>query len=194
MSSQGNHPIHSAIRANRVFLLAGAPLILVGLSAILFLYLKADTAGLAAVQNIVRRSFPGAPQLSTDELATWLADTNRPTPILLDVRSSEEYEWSHLAGAQRVEPGSSVAEVSEFVETGAPMVLYCAVGYRSSELAQLIAQSGNTNVYNLDGAIYKWANEGRPLVSASGMATTVQPYGTSNARLLKGPYRAPKNP
>ena len=41
---------------------------------------------------------------------------------------------------------------------------YCAVGYRSAEMATQLRAAGFTNVRNLEGSIFQWANEHRPLV------------------------------
>lgn len=39
------------------------------------------------------------------------------------------------------------------------IVVYCSVSYRSSILARRLQDMGFTNVYNLEGSIFKWANE-----------------------------------
>jgi len=45
------------------------------------------------------------------------------------------------------------------------IVCYCSLGYRSSILAEKISKSGLENVkaYNLEGSIFKWANENKSL-------------------------------
>lgn len=56
------------------------------------------TAGseLDTVRAKVRAKYPSVHQISTDKLAAWLADTSRPAPILLDVRTEVEFAVSHL--------------------------------------------------------------------------------------------------
>jgi rhodanese-related sulfurtransferase len=151
-----------------------------------------ETDGMQGIKDLVRKRFPQVSQLQTGELAAWLSDTNRPQPILLDVREVEEFEVSHLAGAKNVTPNAKVDEIRAVVASGRPVVVYCSVGYRSSALAQRLAKGGLTNVFNLEGSIFQWANEGRPLVSgdAEAPAKKVHPYNKRYGVLLKAALRS----
>jgi 3-mercaptopyruvate sulfurtransferase SseA len=64
------------------------------------------------------------------------------------------------------------------------------VGYRSSELATRLQRAGQTNVTNLEGSIFQWANEGRALEASGKPATRVHPYNEKFGRLLKPELRA----
>ena len=55
------------------------------------------------------------------------------------------------------------------------IVVYCSVGYRSSELAEFLMKTGFTEVYNLEGSIFRWANEGRPVYRAEERVRVVHP-------------------
>ena len=148
------------------------------------------TAGseLETVRAKVRAKYPTVPQLSTVELATWLADTNRPSPLLLDARTEEEFAVSHLPGARRADLKPS--ELAKSSGTNRPVVVYCSVGYRSSQMAERLQKAGLTNVFNLDGSIFQWANEGRPLEHSGKPAKTVHPYNNSMSKLLREEIRA----
>jgi hypothetical protein len=74
-----------------------------------------------------------------------------------------------------------------------PIVTYCAVGYRSGEMAERLRAAGFTNVRNLEGSIFAWANEHRPLVQENERATRVHPYNGFWGRLLNDDARAPVN-
>ena len=65
------------------------------------------------------------------------------------------------------------------------IVLYCSVGHRSSELAQFLMKKGYTEVYNLEGSIFAWANEGRPVYRGNERVKVVHPYDRTWGRLLK---------
>jgi len=145
---------------------------------------------LAAIRKLVRTRFADVPHLSTAQLADWLADTQRPAPLLLDVRSAEEYAVSHLPDACRVDPDSCADDVMGNLPTDRPWVLYCSVGYRSSHLAQRLMQAGATEVANLDGAIFSWVREGREL-NSKGPGILVHPYSKIAAKLLRPEHRAP---
>lgn len=150
---------------------------------------KAETE-LDSVRAKVRAKYPSVQQISTAKLATWLADTNRSLPILLDVRTEAEYAVSHLPGARRVDPRSSASQVAGALEPGRPVVAYCSVGYRSSQMAERLQKAGLTNVFNLDGSIFQWANEGKPLEQAGNPAKLVHPYNKTFGKLLREEYRA----
>lgn len=121
---------------------------------------------------LIRLRFPQVKQLSTDELARWLQATDKP--LLLDVRTSEEYHVSHLFNAQLVpERLEKLAGVST-LET--PIVTYCSVGYRSAQFAQKLQQSGYKQVFNLEGSIFKWVNENRSVYQKGKLTAQVHPY------------------
>jgi rhodanese-related sulfurtransferase len=144
---------------------------------------------LAAIKKLVRARFPDVPHLTTAQLAAWLADAQRAPPLLLDVRSNEEFAVSHLPNALQIDPDSSAAEVLEALPQDQPWVLYCSAGYRSSHLAQRLLRAGAADVANLDGAIFSWVREGRKL-QFSGPGIQVHPYSKIAAKLLRPEHRA----
>ena len=133
----------------------------------------------------LRGQFPRVHWITTQQLADWLANPERPRPILLDVRTAEEWSVSHLPGARRVEPKGSPQAALAGVPKNASIVTYCAVGYRSGQMATKLAAAGYTNVQNLEGSIFQWANEHRPLVRDGQPVKQVHPYSAFPARLLE---------
>ena len=146
--------------------------------------------GMEKMTATVRRKFPRVPQLPTAGLAAWLADKGRPQPQLLDVREPDEFAVSHLRGALRIPPDASASEVLAKIDPKRPVVTYCSVGYRSSQLAQRLIDAGAKDVRNLEGSIFAWANEGRPLEKDGRPVKTVHPYNGVFGRLLKPESRA----
>jgi rhodanese-related sulfurtransferase len=151
-----------------------------------------ETDGIQGIKDLVRKRFPEVSQLQTAELVIWLNDPNRPQPVLLDVREVKEFDVSHLPGATNVKPNAKAADLKAIIATGQPVVVYCSVGYRSSALAQRLAKIGLTNVFNLEGSIFQWANEGRPLVKnePAEPAEKVHPYNKRYGVLLKPALRS----
>jgi len=139
----------------------------------------------------LRNQFPQVQWITTRELADWLQDRHRQPPVLLDVRTAEEWNVSHLVGAQRVDPGASAEIALPGASREVPVVTYCAVGYRSAELATRLRAAGFTNVQTLEGSIFQWANEHRPLVRDSERVMRVHPYTQAWGRLLADDARAP---
>ena len=142
------------------------------------------------VKRQIDRTFPEIPKITTAELAALLADRRAPKPLLLDVRTQPEFAVSHLAGAQHVEPKTDPAKVRLPEDKGAPIITYCSVGYRSAEFARSLRASGYTNVRNLEGSIFEWANEGRPLAPAGTSTQKVHPYSRFWSGLVKKERRA----
>lgn len=142
------------------------------------------------VKSDIHRAYPALRQLSTQELAAWLADPGPITPTVLDVRTRAEFDVSHLPGARWVAPEAQADEVSTWVSRDAPVVVYCSVGNRSADFAERLRGAGFKYVNHLDGAIFKWANEDRPLVSDRGPTSAVHPQNRTWEHLLKRERRA----
>ncbi|MGH9338379.1 MAG: exo-beta-N-acetylmuramidase NamZ domain-containing protein [Acidobacteriota bacterium] len=138
----------------------------------------------------IRKQFPEVQQLQTEELAAWLSDRSRPAPMLLDARSPEEFAVSHLSGARLLAPQADPAQVLLTTSKDREIVVYCSVGYRSSAAAGRLQKSGFTRVFNLEGSIFKWANEGRPVYRQGKRVGQVHPYDEQWGLLLKEEYRA----
>ena len=143
------------------------------------------------VQKQIRTAFPDVPQLSTEALAAWLADDARPAPLLLDVRAEEEYAVSHLPGAHHFAPETTDFAALDDLPHDTPLVLYCSVGYRSSKMAERLRAAGFTAVMNLEGSIFQWANEGRPVYRGDSVVQNVHPYDARWGLLLEAERRAP---
>ena len=130
----------------------------------------------------IRDKFPEVKTVTTDELAGWIA--NEQAPILLDVRTKDEYAVSHLRNARRALTESEAVEALRGVEPDARVVVYCSVGYRSAKLASALQERGFRDVYNLEGSIFEWANEGRPVYSDGQRVDKVHPYDSKWGKLL----------
>jgi len=142
------------------------------------------------LKKSLRHKFTNIEWISTSELADWLADKRRPAPVLLDVRTPAEWDVSHLPGARRVDPSGSAETVAGGLAKDTPLVTYCAVGYRSGEMASRLRAAGFTDVRNLEGSIFQWANEHRPLVRGEEPVSQVHPYNALWGRLLNDDVRA----
>ena len=110
---------------------------------------------------------------STQELATATVvnlnpaefQAKSPAGIIIDVRTTEEIAEGKIAGALEMDyflPSfqSQVDELPKDKE----IFIYCAVGSRSREAAEMLLQQGFTKVYHLSGGIQAWARAGMPIV------------------------------
>lgn len=141
--------------------------------------------------KMIRAKYPKVAQLSTDSLQTMLdASLKAERPLLLDVREKEEYGVSHLKDAVSALTEKEALRALEGVAPDRPVVLYCSVGYRSSEMAGFLLKRGFEKVYNLEGSIFAWANEGRPVYRGEERVHKVHPYDRVWGKLLKKALRA----
>lgn len=138
------------------------------------------------LKPIIATRFPGVDWVDTSTLAQWMTAPPHTKTLILDARSQEEYAVSHLEGARRVDPAQPVLG-SLRVPEDTIVVVYCSVGYRSAEIVEKLSAAGVDEVYNLEGGIFAWANEGRPIVGNGTPATSVHPYNGVWRYLLRRP-------
>src|SRR5690606_25293763 len=70
--------------------------------------------------------------------------------ILLDVRTPEEYEEGHLAGAKNIDYNApNFAEQIQQLDRNQKYLLYCAVGGRSGKSLKIMEEMGFKEVYNV---------------------------------------------
>ena len=143
-----------------------------------------------AIDRMIEANFPDAPTITTDSLAQRLADTTATRPVLLDARSTEEYAVSHLPGAHRVPPDADPIAGLDTLSQDTPIVVYCSVGYRSARVTAQLRKQGFTDVSNLKGSIFRWANEGRTVVRDGNPVRAVHPYDNTWGRLLNDDLHA----
>ncbi|WP_239022910.1 rhodanese-like domain-containing protein [Pontibacter mangrovi] len=97
-------------------------------------------------------------------------------PLLLDTRQPEEYRVSHLTGARFIDfEKFEVAQLQE-VPKDTPIILYCAVGYRSERVGEQLQEAGYTNVRHLYGGIFEWVNQSKPIYDDQGATDRVHAY------------------
>ena len=87
--------------------------------------------------------------------------------LLLDNRTEREYSISHIPNAVFV--GDSLEQLLSQNEHKLKVV-YCSIGYRSSELSKVISQN-HKNVFNLFGGIFAWKNADFEVVNKNNLST-----------------------
>jgi len=137
---------------------------------------------LERIKRIVRATFPAVRQISCQTLANWFNESDSE-PLVIDVRSQKEYAVSHLRGAINLRKSS---EIHQMIEERRPSrtVVYCSVGFRSSRIIARLKEA-HEQIYNLEGSIFEWANQGRPIYIGETQVQTVHPLSKRWAGLLK---------
>lgn len=138
---------------------------------------RAGDGAAARLRPMISLRHPGVDWIDTSALAASLDDPDpEARPRLLDSRTEAEYAVSHLAGATRVDPDDAQLDPTDWPHDTL-IVVYCSVGYRSAAVARRLGRAGFTRVYNLQGGIFEWANEDRPVERDGVRVEVVHPYG-----------------
>jgi rhodanese-related sulfurtransferase len=140
------------------------------------------------VYRTIYMKFPSVPLISSRQLHFWMTEQQENRPLLLDARSPEEYAVSHLRGAYLAQTVEEALPLIDKFGTDRPIVTYCSVGYRSAALAKKLLEKGYHRVYNLEGSIFQWANEGRELYQGDKRVFFVHPYDEEWGQLLDRQY------
>jgi len=96
--------------------------------------------------------------------------------VLLDTRSREEYQTSHIEGATFINYKDFSAEMMEGIDKEDTVVVYCSVGYRSEKIGEQLQKLGYKNVKNLYGGIFDWKNKGNEVINETGKTDSVHTY------------------
>ena len=136
----------------------------------------------------VRARFPSVPRIAPEDLASW-RKMDVLQPVLLDARSEAEYNTSHIPGARRATSSPALLGIEGKLDL--PIVVYCTVGFDSAPIAFRYIAQGYKRVQYLEGGIFLWADEGRPLESLRGPTDKVNPGKSPHISYLHRKRRAP---
>lgn len=82
-------------------------------------------------------------------------------PIVLDVRTPEEYVTGHLQGARNIDfRAGDFVEKIQALDKNVPYAIYCRTGNRSGQALETMRSLGFTSVVNLSGGIVAWGTDG----------------------------------
>lgn len=137
-----------------------------------------------SVKQGVREEFPDVRSVTVEELRRRLELPEASRPVLLDARSREEFAVSHLKDAVHAPSEAEALAVLANVEKDEPVIVYCSVGQRSAALAQELAARGYSDVANVEGSIFEWANSGLPVYRDGVQVREVHPFDEQWGTLL----------
>lgn len=100
--------------------------------------------------------------VNADEFQSLIAD---PNVQLLDVRTQEEFDEGHIAGALLVDVNDSafVEKAMAVLDVNRAVAVYCRSGRRSARAASLLSEN-RFKVTNLNGGVIAWQDSGKVLV------------------------------
>lgn len=99
------------------------------------------------------------------------AQENCSEYIFLDARELEEYTTSHIPNSRYIGYDNFNLETVVDLSKDQKIIIYCSIGYRSEKIGKKLKAEGFTEVYNLYGSIFEWANRGYSLVDNYGNST-----------------------
>lgn len=93
---------------------------------------------------------------------------NREDAAVLDVRSANEFQEGHIAGARNV-PADALEQQKKQLDKlkDRPVIVCCIAGPRSTKVAGWLTANGFDRVYLLSGGIRAWQSENLPLVKGN---------------------------
>ena len=80
-------------------------------------------------------------------------------PVVIDVRTAEEYAAGHIPGAINI-PFDEVADRISEVQAPHGVALYCMVGPRARKGEDALLAKGYTSVLHLEGGLSAWQAAG----------------------------------
>ena len=86
--------------------------------------------------------------------------------VILDVRTPGEFAEGYIEGARMIDfqGGSFETEIAS-LDKNATYAVYCRSGNRSGQAVKIMQDAGFPNLFNLEGGVIDWANQGMPLVN-----------------------------
>lgn len=138
---------------------------------------------------LISARFHAIEWVDSETLSQWMDSASNEELVLLDVRSREEQEVSQLRGAQRLDARQPDLD-SLAIPEGAKVVVYCSIGYRSAAIIEDLERAGIRNVYNLEGGLFDWANQDRPIYRGGERVDRVHPFNRLWGLLLRRDRRA----
>lgn len=160
-------------------------LLALGLGSLLW---DGSPLGSLLLRQAVAFKFREVRRVSPVDLVQWTRDPNRPPPLLVDARPPDQFALSHIQGAVNIDPAAGDLSPLVNVPRDQPIVVYDGPGAASAATVVAMSGAGFTRLSHLHGGLFRWANEGNPVVNDSGPATVVAPLGWPWSRLLKSRF------
>jgi adenylyltransferase/sulfurtransferase len=111
-------------------------------------------------QEIMAEARKEIPEVTAQQVNDLLKN-NGKSPVMLDVRESDEWRQGHLDGAIPLPRGFLEIKVETTIpDKSTPIIAYCAGGVRSLLAAKAMKEMGYQNVSSMSGGYAAWKNGG----------------------------------
>jgi len=131
---------------------------------------SARTRSLLALASVLALSFacqrpqqsPAVGSISNQTLAEEIR-SGKP-PLILDVRTPEEFQAGHIPGAVNIPHDQLASRLSELpIAKSDQVVVHCELGGRAAKAESVLVASGYTKVVDLQGHMKGWRESGLPV-------------------------------
>ena len=112
-------------------------------------------------KNMLGKYYNDFPTISIKDA---LAHQKSKDALFLDIRKKSEFMVSHIESAKRMDPDGSTLSQLKNIDKDQLIIVYCSIGARSQTLGEKLKKEGYTNVKNMCGGLFYWANENYPMV------------------------------
>lgn len=127
-------------------------------AAILLVATGCATATIPREQAIIDVTVSEASALIQDNI-------NNPNFVILDVRTTEEFNEGHIENAVNIDFYSTDFEQEmDKLNKEQTYLIYCRTGNRSGQAISIMERLGFKNVYHLSPGIINWISDGLPVV------------------------------
>lgn len=114
----------------------------------------------ATTQEVIQQE-----EIIVDVTVNQFKDLIATEGTVLDVRTPEEWAEGTIPNAEKMNyHDDDFATQIERLDKTKPVFVYCKRGGRSASAAEILKENGFTKVYNLDGGITAWTEEGNEVV------------------------------
>ncbi|RYZ21539.1 MAG: thioredoxin [Chitinophagaceae bacterium] len=133
---------------------------------------------LALLCLVLLLSLPAAAQQAPLGAAVFAQKlTETPGAVLLDVRTPPEFGKGHLPGALNANwNDANFTKQVEALDKATPLFVYCLGGTRSAAAVEKLRALGYSQVFELEGGIMKWRQDGLPEEGAAPRGMTPDQY------------------
>ncbi|CAN5750921.1 MBL fold hydrolase [soil metagenome] len=104
------------------------------------------------------------PQWSVHDLARH-RELGQDALRVLDVRTAEELDDGHIAGASHIFAGDILQGADPPIDATVPVAVICGSGYRSSVVSSSLLARGHRNLVNIRGGMGAWNNASLPVTT-----------------------------
>lgn len=155
------------------------------------LWLAYDPWRWERLKDVLRRRHPAVSRIDAASLKEWMDRREGPKPVVIDVRTLAEFDFSHLPGARHMGLSETPSTLGFPDKNDVSFVIYDAIGADSFAVAASLSQRGYVRIQALEGGIFEWANKGMPIEGPNGPMNKLKSGSSPHAGLLKRRLRAP---